>query len=112
MLATACGGGGEVETAECGQDNQTGPRQEWTDEASRCFRRAYQAEEPAFARVVEAREGVGLATVEYTSDGSNTFELRGIPSGGVTVVSDCTRLGAASVDRKVQLDPLECEPRS
>lgn len=111
LMATACGGGSEVETTDCGQDNQTGPRREWNDLASRCFRAGYQEDVPVFARVVETREGVGLATVEYEADGSSdTYTRRVIRSGGATTVSECTRLGATTVDDKVQLDPLDCEP--
>ena len=109
VLATACGGGSDVETTDCGQDDQTGPRREWDDLASRCFRAGYQANVPVFARVVETREGVGLATVEYEADGGDTYTRRVIPSGGITVLSECTRLGASTVDGKVQLDPLDCE---
>lgn len=109
LVASACGGGGEPEATDCGQDNQTGPRREWSDEASRCFRQLYQDDATAFARVVETREGVGLATVEYESDGSNTFTVRTIRSGGVTTVAECTRLGASRIDDIFQLDPLECE---
>ncbi len=110
LLATACGGGSDVETTDCGQDDQTGPRREWDDLASRCFRAGYQENIPVFARVVETREGVGLATVEYETDGGDTYTRRVIPSGGITTLSECTRLGASTVDGKVQLDPLDCEP--
>lgn len=110
ILATACGGSGDVEATDCGQDNQTGPRRDWDDLASRCFRAGFQEGVPVVARVVETREGVGLATVEYGADGGDTYTRRVIPSGGVTTVSECTRLGATSVDGKVQLDPLDCEP--
>lgn len=110
MVATACGGGSDVETTDCGQDNQTGPRREWNDLASRCFRAGYQEGVPVFARVVETREGVGLATVEYEADGGDTYTRRVIPSGGITTLFECTRLGATTVDDKVQLDPLDCEP--
>ena len=110
LVVAACGGGGEEEVLDCGQDNQTGPRTEWTHIASQCFRDRYQNGQPAKATVVEAREGVGLATVEYTSDGSSTFERRVIPSGGIATVSECTRLGASRIDGRTQLDPLDCEP--
>lgn len=110
LLATACGGGSGVETTDCGQDNQTGPRREWNDLASRCFRAGYQENIPVFARVVETREGVGLATVEYEAEGGDTYTRRVILSGGVTTLSECSRLGASTVDGKVQLDPLDCEP--
>jgi hypothetical protein len=110
ILLAACGGGGDDEVLDCGQDNQTGPRAGWTHVASQCFRDRYQNGLPATATVVEAREGVGLATVEYIADGSDTFTRRVIPSGGVATVTECTRLGASRVDGRTQLDPLDCEP--
>jgi hypothetical protein len=112
MIAASCGGDEPVVLQDCGQDTQTGARQTWTHSASRCFRDRFQNEIPAFARVVESRSGVGLATVEYTSDGSDTYTLRIIPSGSAAIVSKCTRLGASTIDNKTQLDPLDCEPLS
>jgi len=112
IVVASCGGGDSEEVTDCGQDTQTGARQSWTHSASLCFRDRYQNGIPAFARVVETREGVGLATVEYTSDGSDTYTRRVIPSGGVAVVSECTRLGASNIDNRTQLDPLDCEPLS
>jgi len=109
LVATACGGG-DVDLTDCGQDNQTGPRRDWSDQASLCFRQLWLDGQPASATVVEARPGTGLATVEYETEGGPTFLLRVIPSGRAAMVSECDRLGASAVDGKTQLDPLECEP--
>lgn len=110
LILAACGGGAAEEVLDCGQDNQTGPRADWTHIASQCFRDRFQNGQSAKATVVEAREGVGLATVEYTSDGSDTFTRRVIPSGGVATLHECSRLGASRIDGRTQLDPLDCEP--
>ena len=111
VLLAACGGGAsEDETIDCGQDNQNGPQNTWSDAASRCFRSAYQAGDIAKALVVEAREGVGLATVVYESDGDDSYIRRVTPSGGVITVFECTRLGASELNNVFQLDPLECGP--
>lgn len=108
IVVAACGGGEEAEPFDCGRDDQTGARSGWTDLASQCFRAAYLAGEPAVAQVVETREGVGLATVNYTTDGSDTYTRQVIPSGGLATVFHCEGLGAATEGGKVQLNPRDC----